>query len=265
MMHLLALLACMAYLVAAGLLARSVLDDRDARQPALAFATAGALLHAGLHGLETATLGAPGLQFFAALSLVGLVMTILTLLAAWIERTEALGVLVFPIAGASVLLFGFTERTSPPALDWRIQLHAWLALLAYATLAVTALMAAMLWAQERALRRRQLGTVLRALPPLTQLETLLFRSIAAGFLLLSLALVSGVLFVSDLLAQHLAHKTVLSVLAWLVFGLLLLGRWRFGWRGRRAVRWTLAGMTLLLLAFFGSKFVLELLLQRAAG
>ena len=80
---------------------------------------------------------------------------------------------------------------------------------------------------------------------------------------LGAALLTGVLFVDNLLAQHLVHKTVLSVLSWLAFGALLLGRWRRGWRGATAVRWTLAAMVLLVLAFFGSKFVLELLLQRA--
>ena len=81
--------------------------------------------------------------------------------------------------------------------------------------------------------------------------------------LLTLTLVTGVLFVDDLLAQKLVHKTVLSVLSWLAFGALLFGRWRYGWRGSMAVRWTLAAMMLLLLAFFGSKFVIELVLQRA--
>jgi ABC-type uncharacterized transport system permease subunit len=121
----------------------------------------------------------------------------------------------------------------------------------------------MLWVQERALRMRQVHGWRRALPPLTELESLLFRTIAVGFALLTATLLTGILFVDDLLAQHLIHKTVLSVLSWLAFGGLLLGRWRFGWRGALAVRWTLTAMALLLLAFFGSKFVLELVLHRA--
>jgi ABC-type uncharacterized transport system permease subunit len=92
---------------------------------------------------------------------------------------------------------------------------------------------------------------------------LLFRTIAVGFALLTLTLLTGVLFVENLFAQHLVHKTVLSLLSWLVFGGLLLGRWRRGWRGGIAVRWTLIAMGLLLLAFFGSQFVLELLLHRS--
>ena len=159
---------------------------------------------------------------------------------------------------------GVGHARKPDPLDWRLLLHAWLALLAYATLAIAALLAIFLWAQERALRRREFHRWLRALPPLTELETLLFRTISVGFVLLGAVLLTGVLFVDDLLAQHLVHKTVLSVLSWLAFGALLLGRWRFGWRGATAVRWTLAAMVLLLLAFFGSKFVLELVLHRAS-
>src|SRR5690606_35062807 len=89
------------------------------------------------------------------------------------------------------------------------------------------------------------------------LETLLFRCIKVGFVLLSATLLTGVLFVHDLLAQHLVHKTVLSALSWVVFGALLAGRWRFGWRGRTAVRWSLAAMVLLVLALFGSEVDLK--------
>jgi ABC-type uncharacterized transport system permease subunit len=86
--------------------------------------------------------------------------------------------------------------------------------------------------------------------------------IALGFLLLSVALGTGFMFLEDMFAQHLAHKTILSVAAWTVFGILLWGRFRFGWRGRTALRWTLAGFVVLMIAYFGSKFVLELILQR---
>ena len=86
--------------------------------------------------------------------------------------------------------------------------------------------------------------------------------IGSGFALLSAGLLTGIFFLEDIFAQHLVHKTVLSIVAWLVFGILLWGRWRFGWRGRTAIRWTLSGFVVLLLAYFGSKFVLELILQR---
>ena len=80
--------------------------------------------------------------------------------------------------------------------------------------------------------------------------------------MLTMAIVSGAMFVEDLFGQHLAHKTVLSVIAWVILGILLWGRWRFGWRGRVAIRWSLGGFFALMLAYFGSKFVLELVLKR---
>jgi ABC-type uncharacterized transport system permease subunit len=90
----------------------------------------------------------------------------------------------------------------------------------------------------------------------------MFQMIRIGFVLLSLALFTGVLFLEDIFAQHLVHKTVLSIVAWLVFATLLWGRWRFGWRGQVAIRWTVGGFVFLMLAYFGSKLVLELILNR---
>jgi ABC-type uncharacterized transport system permease subunit len=94
------------------------------------------------------------------------------------------------------------------------------------------------------------------------MESLLFEMIGSGFVLLTLALASGFVFLEDMFAQHLVHKTVLSSLGWLVFGGLLVGRLRYGWRGRTAIIWTLSGFVILVLAYFGSKAVLELILKR---
>ena len=173
-------------------------------------------------------------------------------------QLTALALVVYPLASALLLLYHLHGHAPSAALGWRLETHAWLALLAYATLAISALLALMLRVQERALRQRRFSGLSRRLPPLHELETLLFRTIAVGFALLSATLLSGVLFVDDLLAQKLVHKTVLSVLSWLVFGALLLGRWRWGWRGKKAVRLTLTASVLLLLAFFGSKAAVEL-------
>ena len=155
--------------------------------------------------------------------------------------------------------------TVPRPMDWQIQLHVVIALLAYSVLSIAAVLALLLAVQERALRARRPGMLVRALPPLTQTEALLFRLIGAGFALLTLTLLSGFLFIANIRAQHLVHTTVLSVVAWLIFGALLWGRWRHGWRGRSAVNLTLIGMAVLGLAFFGSKFVLEVILQRTMG
>ncbi len=256
------LIAVVSYLLASSLLVAGIRRGRRGRAW-LWPACAGLLAHAIEPLPAWRAQGGVDMHFYAALSLVTLGMALLTTAVGARGRLGSLGVVVYPIAALALLGSHLQGHRPPEPLDWRLQLHAWLALLAYATLAVAALLAVMLWLQERALSRREIHGWLRALPPLVELEILLFRTIATGFVLLSATLLTGVLFVEDLLAQHLVHKTVLSLLSWLVFGVLLLGRWRFGWRGRKAVHWTLAAMALLVLAFFGSKFVLELVLQRA--
>lgn len=257
-----ALIALAAYLLATALLLHSLSRGSTGSRGWIAPAGLALLFHAGFHAAAWHEAAGLDLHFFAALSLVGLGMATLTTIVGAYGRMAALGGVVFPLAAASLLSYALYGHVRAEGLDWRLQLHAWCALLAYATLAIAAVLAIMLWVQERALRQRQVHGWRRALPPLRELETLLFRTIAVGFALLTATLLTGALFVENLLEQHLAQKTVLSVLSWLAFGGLLLGRWRFGWRGSTAVRWTLTAMALLLLAFFGSKFVLELILHR---
>jgi ABC-type uncharacterized transport system permease subunit len=259
---LVALFAATFYLAATAVLVRAVRADPESNRLPLWLVLPAIGLHFGAHALGWSHLNGPDLHFFAALSLVALGMAAFGTLAAATQRMAALGVIVYPLAAVLVLLYQFAGHGHAQALDWRLQLHAWLALLAYAALAVSSLIALLLWAQDRALRTRQLHDWLRALPPLVQLEALLFRALGASFVLLSVALLTGVLFVQDLMAQHLWHKFVFSVLSWIVLAVLLFGRWRYGWRGKRALRMTLVSMVLLLLAYFGSQFVLQLLLHR---
>ena len=255
--------AALAYLAATWLLLRSARPDGTGlNRAALLVVLPALVLHAWAHIDDWHALNGPDLHFFAALSLVSLGMAALTTAAAFGQRIQALGAVVYPLAAALLLLFHGFGHGHAEDLDWQLMMHVWLALLAYATLAIAALLAVMLWFQERALRQRLIPGWLHALPPLTQLENLLFRSLGAGFALLTVALVTGVLFVQDLLSQHLWHKTILSVASWIVFAWLLFGRWRYGWRGPRAVKLTLVAMALLALAFFGSKYVLEQVLHR---
>ncbi len=261
-MLLLTYAAIVLYLAAAALQARPVLDGRDS--PRLATVTLAALAVLAQAGeIVRAHRGALDLHFFAALSLIACVIAALTLIVNLWRPVAALGVIVYPLAAALLAVDVFlAPPTVPQTLDWPIKLHVTLALLSYGLLSIAALLALLLAFQERALRRHRTPSFLSALPPLTLTESLMFRLITAGFALLTLTLLTGALFVHNLFRQHLVHKTVLSILAWLVFGALLLGRRRWGWRGRGAVGMTLAGMAVLVLAFFGSKFVLELILHR---
>jgi ABC-type uncharacterized transport system permease subunit len=143
-------------------------------------------------------------------------------------------------------------------------LHFAVAMLAYALYIVATLHALIMLAEEKFLRRGSLPPLLRQLPPLMQMEALLFRILFSAFVLLSLTLVTGVFFSEELFHKPFSfnHKTVFGIISWLIFGGLLVGHHYRGWRGRLAVNWTLAGFTALLFAYVGSKFVLEILLKR---
>ncbi len=258
----LALLAAALYLSAAALLACPPLQQRHLpRATGFGLATVAVLIHASI--LIGVHRGGVDLHFFAALSLVGGCVAALCLLVNLVRPVATLGVIVFPLAAIllSVDVF-FAPATRPLPIEWQIKLHVVFALLGFSVLSVAAVLAILLALQERALHKRHFDGLVRVLPPLTLTETLMFQLIGAGFALLTLTLLSGILFVDNLFAQHLIEKTVLSIAAWIVFGALLFGRWRYGWRGRRAVQLTLAGMFLLLLAYFGSRFVLEVILKR---
>jgi len=149
-----------------------------------------------------------------------------------------------------------SHHVTPEVFDLALGLHILLSIAAYSLLSIAALQAILLAIQEHQLRHKKVISILNILPPLKVMEDVLFGMITTGFFCLSLSLVSGLMFVHDLFAQHLVHKTVLSVGAWILFAVLLWGRWRFGWRGKTAIRWTLTGFALLLLAYFGSKFVI---------
>lgn len=253
--HALAAFAALLYLAAAALFAR------HPRLPAFVVAAAAVLAHAailvGQHG------GGVDLHFFAALSLVAGCIAALCLLVNLARSVATLGVVVFPLASVLLSIDVFlAPHTEPLPIDWQIKLHVIFSLLGFSVLSVAAVLAILLALQEHALRARRFDGIAAALPPLTLTESLMFQMIGAGFVLLTVAILIGLLFVANPFAQHLLHKMVLSIAAWIVFGALLFGRWRHGWRGRRAVRMTLAGMILLLLAFFGSRFVLELVLKR---
>lgn len=259
--------AMLAYLAAASWLfyrARKGLKAANTpRWPGLLAAAIGVLLHAAALRNSIYLPAGLNLGLETAFSLMAWQIALLTLLGSLQKGTANLGIGLYPpVALATLPLLGKpdAERLIAHA-SWQLEAHILLSVLAYGLLALAAFQAILLFIQERRLRKHQPGGLLRALPPLAVMENLLFQTLAAGFALLSLALFSGIIFIKDMFAQHLVHKTVLSIMAWLVFAILLWGRWQFGWRGRTAIRWTLGGFALLVLAYFGSKLVLEVFLD----
>lgn len=256
-------LAVVFYLGAAGTLARHlVMRATSRRVTGLALATVACFFHAWL--LQRTLFGAQGitLGLGGSLSLFAWQCAVLVVLAALLRPLESLGVIIFPLAGLCVIITGLlpADPDAVRGLEGPIQIHIVLSLLAYGLLTLSAVQALLLTLQDYCLRRHRHLAMAQKLPPLQTMERLLFQLMAVGWAALTLALVSGLLFAGNLLAQHLLHKTILSVAAWLVFLVLLWGRLRFGWRGSAAVRWTWGGYAALILAYFGSKMLLELYL-----
>ena len=226
---------------------------------------AGALV---LHGASVvagvATPEGLDLSLAHALSVVAALTVLVAMATGAIVKLPTIGVVVLPVAAASVLLplvAPSTHRFSYAGEPWA-PAHIAVALLAYAFFIVAAAQALVMTGLEKRLHRglaEGAGT-----PPLLTLERALFRLIAVGFVLLSLALASGLLFSEQMFGRafQFTHKNVFAVASWVVFGALVVGRWGYGWRGRQALRWILVGTALLLLAYLGSKFVLEVVLGR---
>lgn len=233
------------------------------------FGLVGVVFHALVLADRLFTTSGFNLSFTGALSAAAWLMVLLLLATGLKKPIETIGITVYPFAAATLgaqSLFPYRhiviESGTTADLAEPLEIHILVSLVAYSLIALAAAQAILLAAQDNQLHNRHPGGFIRALPPLQTMEKLLFQLLRAGFILLSLSLLSGVLFTEDMFAQDVAHKTVFSIVSWLVFGTLLWGRRRFGWRSHTATRWTLSGFFLLMLAYFGSKFVLEIILER---
>lgn len=227
----------------------------------LAVALQGISLYEGVFGS-----GSMRFSFSLALSL----MLWLAVLIYWLEsfrsRMDGLQPMVLPLAAACALLpVAFPQVHQIAHADaWGFKLHFLTAMLAYSLFTLSALHAVFMGLVGRKLHQRELNPQLASLPPILTMETLLFRMIAIAFSLLTVALGSGLMFSEAIFgkAAPIDHKTLFAFASWAIFAALLIGRHVYGWRGRIALRWTLTGFLVLLLAYIGSRFVSEVLLGR---
>lgn len=208
--------------------------------------------------------GGLDLGFSNLWALISWIIALVILLIAICKPVENLLVIFFPLAalGLLFLLFFPSEHVLAESSAMGLKIHVLLSIIAYSLLTVAAFQAIVLAFQEYQLRHKHPAVIMHVLPPMQIMEDLLIRIIAVGFFILSLSLTTGFMFIHDIFSQHLIHKTVLSLLSWLVFSVLLWGRWHKGWRGQKLIRWTLSGFFMLALGFFGSKLVLEIILVR---
>lgn len=225
-----------------------------------------------LHGalLYGSTLAGPEVRLGIghAASLIVWLSVLIYWLGSFAYRIEGLQALVMPIAavGCLVPLLAPATRPLPNTELIAFKAHLLISMLAYGFFTIASLHVVLMAVLEKRLHGGQLRPGVTGLPPLLTMERILFQLIGAGFVLLTLSLATGVVFSEEVFGKPLSlnHKTVFGVISWLIFGGLLWGRRRYGWRGRVAMRWTLAGFLMLVLAYLGSRFVLEIVLQRTA-
>jgi len=227
----------------------------------------GWLAHAVAIGIDMAGVGSslPGARFGFAPALsatLWLVLAVYAVESRWVPLPGVRRSLAALGCIAVVLAAIFPGEFRPQAASHWAPLHWALGIASYGLFGAAVLHGAMLDAAERQMRLKlQGGTTAGPGMPLLRLERLTFQFVTAGFALLSATLLLGWWFADP---WRWDHKTVFSVLGWLVIAALLVGRYSFGWRGRSAVRGLYAGAVLLLLAYVGSRFVLEVVLQRVA-
>lgn len=205
--------------------------------------------------------GTVDLGLFKALSILGLILSILVLFNTLRRGVLDLGSWLLPVSALSALAGGFLSSgfEARPA-SFSLLLHVMFALLAYALFTVTVVYALVVRAQDRGLKHHRLSGFLLKLPPLQTMEQTQFRLSWVSFVLLTLAMVMGYIGTDSFLGQQVAHKTVFTLLAWVFFATLFIGHHLWGWRAVMTLRWLICGYILLSLGFFGSKIVLELIL-----
>jgi ABC-type uncharacterized transport system permease subunit len=207
-----------------------------------------------------------GLSIVSVIKIIAWLLAAVGFFAAMQQDFRPLAGIVFLLSAAILvvaLAVGPVAAAHP--LSWQLKLHAILSLIAYSILTCAALLAVASLVQDLQLRRARITRVSRFLPPLVEIERLLADLTITGFVFLLLSVLSGFIFVSDLFAQHLVHKSILSMAALVLYGVLVAGRQMAGWRGRRMLVMHVVAFGLLLLSYFGSKFVLETLLDRTWG
>jgi ABC-type uncharacterized transport system permease subunit len=233
---------------------------------ALVFAVAALLLHARLLADDIFHDNGLRLSMGAAVSLIGLQLALSGLLGAIDASLRGMSAGLLALAAIASLATMLSSATgSSLELSWQIEAHILISMFAYGLLTVGAIVAVYALVQDRRLRSAHLSAANHLFAPLETTEKLLFGVASSGFVVLLLSVVSGFAFVDNLFAQHLVHKTALSLLALALFGILVAGRQFAGWRGRRAVYLYLWGFAFLFLAYFGSRFVLEQILGRSWG
>ena len=263
----LSILAIIAYLITWGLIVvrfRKQLHSSEQKTTSLLKIVwgVGLLFHATILYLPLLQNGSLSLGLISAISHVLWLISLLLFYTTFKCKIETLGLFIIPAVIVSLIASNFVHTEEENIhLIGNLGVHIFTSLLAYSVLLFSAVQALLLAYQNRKLRKHKPSGLISTLPALQDMEALLFRLIKLGVILLTIALLSGFLYLGGVVERGTAHKILFSIGAWITFSSLLYGHYKYGWRGKIAVRWTLFGSAFLLLAYFGSKFVVEYLLN----
>jgi ABC-type uncharacterized transport system permease subunit len=232
------------------------------RQRLQLIATPAVVLHAITAFLEMNQPAGISFGIASVASLIAFTLVLFVLVASIWQPLENLFVIVLPLGAFAVAgsLVGPGPITPRSEFGEGLLAHVLISIVAYTVLAMAAAQSIMLAFQERSLRQKSGIGFVKLLPPLQTMETMLFQLLWVGLVALTLSIGSGFLFLTNMFAQSVVSHTILASASWVIFVVLLAGRYAFGWRSTVATRATLVGFALLVLAYFGSKFVLEILL-----
>ena len=240
-------------------------SDATRRPDVLILGAIATLFHGISWFLPVIQSGVQVFSFFSVGSLIALVISTLIISSAIKKPLENLFLGIFPMAALLLFCNLLAPTTTNVPSQWSagVTTHIVLSIIAYSILTIAAFQAVMLLVQNNQLKQKKLSGIMRILPPLQTMDRLLFEMLSIGTAILTLAIVSGFVFLDNIFAQHLVHKTVFTLVAWAILSFLVFAHWRFGWRGNVASKWTLVGISFLILAYFGSKLVLEIILHKA--
>ena len=256
--------------VQASIKATDTSQEKRSSSSKLYFVTWGVALTDHVFIIITPLTNSDGLSF-SFVALVSYVMWFISLIlfiSTLSRKIQALAVVILPFTILSIimLMLSSTSGSNDIQMNSGLGIHILVSLLAYSTLTLAAIQAVLLATQNNFLHKRlknpQQSNFFRTLPALEDMEYFLFNLIGVGVILLSISLLSGFYYLDNLFGSNVAHKTILSIISWFIFSALLLGRWKYGWRGKTAVRWTISGFAVLALAFFGSKFIQEYVIEK---
>lgn len=193
-------------------------------------------------------------SFGIGLSLIGWIGALTLQTFSFTKRTEMLGIFMFPFA-ALVVFMPFLLNTGHH-LSYSLGFHVFISIISYSLLGIATAQAILYSIQEKRFQQKDLGKIIKALPPLQLMEKTLYNLVSIGYVFLSIALISGFFFLEDIFAQHLVHKTFFSILAWLIYSWFIFGRLSFGWRGQKAAVYTIVAYSLLVPSYIGTQSVL---------